>query len=397
MKKNVNKSYNNNKLRRKLKKIITRKKYGDWAIILEDVFQRRAYEFELTDEEIIAEARNFVQNVNEICWVSENELDSSSTMGIYFSGDNGRICLNQDYFLNEYRYAQSNIDFGQMLYEVLTHEIYHAISDWYKLDYTMGLVFYDMIKGYYRGIAINEVFTEVAADRTSYSKNVADAEKGRRDTVGYSTITFSINLLAAALGWSEKELLKAGIQGREELSKFLNSKFSEKIFADVVGKGYCASFENALDAIYDIEYSDEYVDSNEGFAASKKRVKEALKGLYKTAYEIMNFRIEVSNDDIDSNYVEELKYSLSKMERIVRDSFRNFNKFYNYSRKEQYEIMNSLNYIKSRVESQINGMNIIAKSCEVIDDQDLVKQLTNQVRGLISAYVSFRINNKRQE
>ena len=396
MKKNVNKSYNNNKLRRKLKKIITRKKYGDWAIILEDVFQRRAYEFELTDEEIIAEARNFVQNVNEICWVSENELDSSSTVGIYFSGDNGRICLNQDYFLNEYRYAQSNIDFGQMLYEVLTHEIYHAISDWYKLDDTMGLVFYDMIKGYYRGIAINEVFTEVAADRTSYSKNVADAEKGRRDTVGYPTITFSINLLAAALGWSEKELLKAGIQGREELSKFLNSKFSEKIFADVVGKGYLASFENALDAIYDVEYnSDEYVDSNEGFEASKKRVKEALKGLYKTAYEIMNFRIEVSNDDIDLNHVEELKYSLSKMERIVRDSFRNFNKSYNYSRKEQYEIMNSLNYIKSRVESQINGMNIIAKSCEVIDDQDLVKQVTNEGRGLISVCVSLRIKNKR--
>lgn len=305
------KRFYNAKLDEILSKYITSKQYGDFVPVLKDIFQRRAYEYEFSDEHIESEVKNFIKKAKKIEFADDTEFESTTTMGLYTPGK--MIQLNRTYFSFKMR-DYDDMDLGEMLYETLSHEVYHAIAD----RFNPGLETYDYIKREWNGAALNEVITEVSADRASFSRTNRDFEQCRSKTDGYSDITFIANLISASLGVTEKELLRSGIQNRKELMKLFNSKFPSNAIAKTAKKEYFDKIEASLDIIYNLNY--EKKDKNELTEVKSQLRKSALTTLYKSAYELAVYQI--SNDKTKSRVelADEASFRFLKLEKIVLDS-----------------------------------------------------------------------------
>ena len=120
----IEKPYYNKDIEAEIDQIISRDKYKDFTTLLRDMFHRRAYEFGFSDQEIIAEARNFANNVNTIEFVGKDDMHGDNNMGVY-SPSTHTIRINQDYYMAR----ESNRDFSLGMYSTLVHEVYHAIND----------------------------------------------------------------------------------------------------------------------------------------------------------------------------------------------------------------------------------------------------------------------------
>ena len=356
----LEKQYFNVELERKLEEVISKDKYGDFAIILREIFQRRAYEFEFSENEILNEARRFERNVDDVHFGPASEFSSLTTMGVFKSGRK-TIVVNQDYYLNREKHM-NGVELGEEMFETLTHETYHAIN--YMSDSVLGLMYYDRESNQWEGTALNEIVTETAADRTSFGRNSRDAERFRRDTSGYGSITFATNLLAAALGTTEKELLKAGIQHRGTLEQLTFSKFpQDRNFGTYARDSYLAAFEQSLNTIYNIDYNHDRSrqETPEEFRMKKDMLKGALTGMYAQSYRLANFQISVSPDDIDRKFVAESLYRFSKLERITKDSLDDFARRYGFSEQEKNEVFRAINQPRMDLGTRVVGMDMLQK------------------------------------
>lgn len=198
------KLYYNDNLNRILSQYITYQKYGDFAVILKDIFHRRAYEFEFSNEHILDEVMNFVNNVQKVSFVPRGEMSFERAMGVYMPAEH-EIRLNQDFFAN-CEITLPEEQFGEKMFETLTHEVYHGIGD--RKSGT-GLTYYNYLRGQWDGTALDEVFVETAANRASIARKPEDAEHYRSDTDGYPDITFATNLLAASVRTYRKRNFKS--------------------------------------------------------------------------------------------------------------------------------------------------------------------------------------------
>lgn len=311
------KKYYNASLDEVLSKYITDKRYGEFAPIVKDIFQRRAYEFDFSDKHIEDEVKNFVKKAKKIEFASDEEFEKDTTMGVYKSGQK-KIQLNKTYFSFKLR-DYDNIDAGEMLYETLTHEVYHAISD---RPNSMGVETYNYLKRSWEGAALNEVITEVSANRAAFSRTYKDSERGRSDTDGYSDITFVANLLAASIGVTEKEFLRAGLQNRKELMKVFNSKFPSNSIARTAKKEYFDKIEASLNMVYNLDYKKR--DDDEPVEIRSQLRKSALTTLYKSAYELALFQISHDKSHDGISLADEASFRFLKMERIFVDSAKYF-------------------------------------------------------------------------
>ena len=89
--------------------------------LLVDILMRRAYEFNLRPEEIQQDVSSLVNNLKTIR-IGKMPEGYESAAGIYSSVDK-EIVLEEG-FVEKYTKSKDY----QSLYEVLTHEIYHALS-----------------------------------------------------------------------------------------------------------------------------------------------------------------------------------------------------------------------------------------------------------------------------
>lgn len=356
---NFEKEYYSEELERKLSKIISRNKYGDFALIVREIFHRRAYEFGFSENEIISEAQNFVRNVNNIHFGEAAEFDSPTVMGVYKGGEK-TIAINQDFYLEEEKRLHPQV-FGDKMFETLTHEVYHAIN--HMSNEVLGQMYYDGYNGVWRGAALNEIITETAADRTSYGRTSKDAEQYRRDTDGYGSITFATNLLAASLGVTEKEFLKAGVQHRGVLEELVFSKFpQDRRFGVYARDSYMAAFEQSLDTIYNIEYNNNQTQQTpEEYQMKRSLLKGALIGLYEQSYQLANFQISVNPNDVDRRFTAESLHRFSKLEKITADSLNHFAQRYNFSQEEINEIYAAINQPRMDLGTRIVGMDMLQK------------------------------------
>lgn len=378
------KPYYSIELANKIRRILNRNVYGDFAIILEDIFQRRAYEFGFSDEEIIEQAKNFAKNVKSIEFMSSTDKSFDGTaMGVYCVNEN-KIKINQDYYLAQEKRNASVVEFGEKIYETLTHEVYHGIGDYGHENGNRGLTYYDYFKQSWTGTALDEVFIETAADRATISRNAQDAEKGRRDTSGYGTITFATNLLAASIGVTEKELLKAGLQSRDKLMELYDSKFQTTIHTSNTKPLYFEAFEANLEALYNIEYKDRENENPKEYQMKRDMLKGTLAGLFYSAYEIADFQIASDDRPVDRALVGEVEHRFMKMERIMNDTMNTFAHRYNFSTKEITEMYDCITGLRNTVASKIVGMDLILKQGYKITDQtEYMQQADNAKKGLL--------------
>lgn len=356
---NFEKEYYSEELERKLSKIISRNKYGDFALIVREIFHRRAYEFGFSEHEIISEAQNFVRNVNNIHFGEASEFDSPTIMGVYKGGEK-TIAINQDFYLDAEKRLPPQV-FGDKMFETLTHEVYHAIN--HMSNEVLGQMYYDGNNNIWRGAALNEIITETAADRTSYARTSKDAEQFRRDTDGYGSITFATNLLAASLGVTEKEFLKAGVQHRGVLEELVFSKFpQDRRYGAYARDSYMAAFEQSLDTIYNIEYNNNQTQQTpEEYQMKRSLLKGALIGLYEQSYQLANFQISVSPNDVDRRFTAEALHRFSKLEKITADSLNSFAQRYNFSQEEINEIYTAINQPRMDLGTRVVGMDMLQK------------------------------------
>ena len=211
------KQYQNEKILALIKSKIPQDKYGDFTELVYEIILRRAYTFDLTEETISQEIDTLLANCETIQF--STNFDNDTTVG--------HIILSKKLLEINGEYFEKKPDFEKM-YEVLTHEVYHAMSA-HKTDknktYT-GLQFFDE-KGTKCGRALNEAFNEYAADMASYGGNRVIEENYYRRTYGYPGITYIVPILAAAVGVTEKEIVKHGITSRDDLMEFMLSKIPE--------------------------------------------------------------------------------------------------------------------------------------------------------------------------
>lgn len=348
------KKYYNTNLDLVLRKYITREKYGDFAIILQDIFQRRAYEFDFSEEHIADEVANFVNRVETVEFASKDDMIFERAMGVYIPGEKS-IRLSQDYYLQDIK-SKTELEFGTKLFETLTHEVYHGIAD--RGEYN-GLVYSRVGETFSRGTALNEVFTETAANRACFPRGSKEAEQYRSDTDGYPDITFVSNLLAASVGLTEKEILRTGIQNRGKLMEAISSKFPKEKSFDEAYK-MIEKIEGSLDIIYNVRYS------NKEKTETEKDLEAQLMGsslvtLYETAFKLASYQIENDDKPINQETLADATYRYSKLEKIMQDSLTTFKNYNAIPFDYEQRILNSVEKSQNSLANRVAGFDAIVK------------------------------------
>lgn len=191
------KEYTNERILNLIKSKIPEGTYGEYTDLVYEIVMRRFYTFDLTEEELSHSIDNLLKNCKTI-QISRN-FQSKSVLA-HINTHTKLVEINASNFENSFDY--------EIMYESLTHEIYHAMSEvtTYEKRDAAGLEFFH--NGIIYGITLNEVFNEYAADMASYSRTRIDEQRCYHRTNGYTGETFTVPLLATALGVTEKELLK---------------------------------------------------------------------------------------------------------------------------------------------------------------------------------------------
>lgn len=118
------KVYYNENLEKILNHYIKEEKYGGFKPLLNEIFQRRAYEFGFDDRHMKKEIRNFERRIEKIKFGINIPKANEFHLACYYSGlRKGDIFFNCESNILK----NNNIDWIE-LYEALTHEVYHAIS-----------------------------------------------------------------------------------------------------------------------------------------------------------------------------------------------------------------------------------------------------------------------------
>lgn len=369
------KTYYSQSLERMLSKYITREGYGDFTNILREIFHRRSYEFNFSEEQIEREVANFVKNVKNIGFVPKEEMSSPTAMGVYMP-QTSEIKINQDHYLR-YVNSLSEETFGSQLFETLTHEVYHAITD---IKSELGLMYYK--NGEWRGAALNEVFTETAANRTCISRGAIEAEQYRADTDGYPDITFFSNLLAASIGVSEKEILQGGTQNRKQLMEVIASKFPKGRPYNEAQKLF-DKLEASLDTVYNARYK------NVAQTEDEKNVQEqilsgALSTMYQTAFELASHQIQNDNQEITSESLADITYRYSKMEKIMIDSATTFESWGAISPESKQRIFLNTGKSREALASKVVGFDtLVRQGNKITSKTDLETSIKLAKRGIL--------------
>lgn len=367
----MKKNYYNEELEKMLNRYIKEEKYGGFKPLLNEIFQRRAYEFQFNEKQMKKQIKNFVRRTEKIGFGKNIKKINRNTNACLrrFKGK-GYIWLNCE----ANKYKANDIDW-LILYEELTHEVYHAIAYGGKC---IGL--YNIKTE--NGTIEDEIINETAAIRTSFLRTSKDNENFRKETNGYSEMTFVANLLAASFGIEERELLKGGIQNRKEFEKACQKYLSKEDYENDVSFHYDILKGN-LDFLYNVLYGEE---ENE---MDLQVLKESLTEIYSQIYEIASVNVTKSTREITQEYAEELAYHFQKICTIMTKSLKDIGKRFLLRESTVNEIFekaveNSLGYLYkvsdvialTNRESQIKNpavweeMSKLAKQGELIENAE---------------------------
>lgn len=184
--------YENKKLKRYLKKYINTIPVDNiYKPLLVDILMRRADTYELSAEDIRQDVISLLCNLNNID-IDNMPKNYEAAAGLYIP-DYNEILIAEECF------KQTPND---LLYQILTHEVYHALSrDEEGRDRLGG---YNSITGQYNS-SLLEAIVEKASYRAVFGNNRQDNIYFNNSALGYSDITFIVDALEAVYGVSEKE------------------------------------------------------------------------------------------------------------------------------------------------------------------------------------------------
>lgn len=306
----------NEELQKIIDKYITEYRYGDYVEVLSEIFQRRAKEFDYTNKEMEAQLKTFVKRVEKIEIIPKDFFEGKNASAWYLA-ERKKIELSDELFsIYDKRFNGDRFKIGEEFYAVLSHEVYHAIS--HRKENEMGLAMKIPFQREPSNTVMNEAFTEVAASRTVYKRDKINFDTGKNQVSGYNEITFAPMMLASAIGVTEKEMLKAGMNGNDSLEKLMFSKYpkeDKEIVKNLLGK-----VELYLQALYKIASREAFMKSEKGKRLLKYQLVEITKSVYGLSY------LQMSKDkrNIDGNLIGEMEFRNSVITRLLgntRDYF----------------------------------------------------------------------------
>lgn len=176
-----------------------------------DILMRRAYQYQLTPQEIQQDVYTIMSSLVKI---NISHMENPDYMGLYTPSKH-LIELDED---------RINKMSPENLYEILTHEVYHALSN----DPNLG---HDKLGGFNRftgnwNASLLETIVEKASYKTVFGTDTHNAYYNN-NAFGYSDMTFIMDALEAVYGVNEQAILRNGIQGRQQLATFLGAAIGE--------------------------------------------------------------------------------------------------------------------------------------------------------------------------
>ncbi len=312
----MNKEYRaNSELIKYVKKMMTYcKVQPEYGPMLEDILLRRAYEFGLSKDQIEQDCLSMIYNLERI-EIADMPDGYERAAGIY-TADKKTITLDREYI-------QSCIKSGEfdMIYQTLTHEVYHALCrDEAGND---RLVSWNNTTKEWN-TSLREAIVEKAADRCVYSRKGEANAYFHQNRQGYTEITFVTDLIEAAYGVTEKSFLGSAISGRERMIASLSGTSGEDI-------GVTNLFLDGIEANYMAMHKAQYRwgDESEMSTGDRRRtVVDSLGAMYRLSEWKLQSRIanaDFSTIENARRYAEYFKYSSNKLHVVMRQACCKFN------------------------------------------------------------------------
>lgn len=355
---NVKADYHNKRIEQLLNKYVTPEKYGKYKYFLDEIIQRRAFEFGFSEERMEKEIQALVDNVEEICFDSEDEEISLTDHTIAaYSPNKKKIYINEKLFEEYYKYFRSvypenvaNYMIGEKMFSALNHEVYHAITR--VSDKMVGIEHPDSWGlGMVECTFLNEVLTESASTRTVRDKNTSHFKVGYRETFGYQNTTCMTGLLAHAIGVSEKELLSNGLGNFGEFRRFYRNH--------APNKNGISSAEN------DIRMIDSNATIANTYIVNEKPEKNAkvFLSMYKTMLDLAGRHMAADTRAPDIQNIGEMFCRALKMNTII---------------------ISSLNYLERE------GIITPEGKKEVLDDEDLARLVESNRKRILGRFLIYK-------
>ena len=350
----------NKKLKEYFEYYINQMSVGDiYKPILVEIMMRRSHEFDLSPSEICKDLTSLINNITSIS-VGPMPDDCKRAAGIY-SYAKREIVLSKDYLKN----AKTDDDF-EILFEILTHEVNHALEREPGGNSKLSQYKDGQLKLY---SSLEEAIVEKASDRCVFSREWKEdyAPFFHQNEFGYSDITYVADLIEAAYGVAEKAFLRNAIQGRDKLCEFLSGISGEPI-------GDTEFFIEMMEINYSRLHRTLYNSDLKGKALQTEVQDVTIALLKQTSYKLnSNLKLQQTKTPEDIENAEMMldcyRYGFDKMQLVAKNVANGLeNKFASKGLAEH--ILRSTSNLREKNSMTINAMTQIINRRDEIPKQD---------------------------
>ena len=203
--------------------------------LLVDILLRRAYEYGLSQADIILDTETLVRYVRKI-----EIVDLKNCTGLH---------CPKEYTIKIAKklFEEPNLDFDE-IYEILTHEVYHALAR--KNNGYDNMHAYNMYTGTIH-CSLLEAINSKATNRVVNRRNLLEAPYYNPTKDGYNVTAFAVDLIAATYGITERHLIQNAFKGREFLVNYLANLSGEDVNSTV---SYIDFVEMNLSRIHNVMF-----------------------------------------------------------------------------------------------------------------------------------------------
>ncbi len=200
--------------------------------MLNEYFSRKAYDLDMSLEEIGREVGLFLNNVDEIEFGNFEELYTGeeayrASLGGFFSKDEKKISLNSMFY-------NSNSD--RNFFDSFAHEVSHAVA--YDPENNIRGMYKSATEKDFEGYFLEEIVTEMKASRLASNDRYSSDGMSLNLKEGYNKTAFIATALASALGVSEKEFLQIANKGRQYFDETFSARFPSGNYYNSVMKNF---------------------------------------------------------------------------------------------------------------------------------------------------------------
>ncbi len=342
------KDYKNDKLKSYLEYQISQMEVDDGIKpVLVEIILRRAYQYDLTNEEIEQDVINLKSNF-KLFSIGKMPHDFRDCAGLYIPNKKS-ILLQKEFLKNASE---------EELFEVFSHEVYHALHHDKDGNDILGSL--NSITGQWNK-SLLEAIVEKSAYRTVFNTEYTTNAYYNQNAYGYSDVVFILDAIEATYGVQEQALLRNATRGRNQLCLFLSSIANED-FNETM------DFLDKLEANHALLFNSLYLNGSNNISYDQKcaNMIDAISGMYNLCELKMQDIISNSKiEDIGQAHIfnENAKYNHRKLSILMEERIKHYDLSF-----PQKGIQNS---IKERTKDSIEEtIKIISDMYKVVKNAD---------------------------